>query len=1026
MSGSTTAGLASFDEQRHQHLVERAPGALLAAAALVAFYNALAVAVKPERLAQVGPFFLLEVILPLVGAWLLRWRALARWAEPVLLVVAVAYTTVATAELSQPSTDAAGLGLALAMTLTGMAIVLPWSPGWQAAAAAYAVVAYPVALASTNSSISADESVAPVVAALLSIVGAAVLDGHRRAFYQREEALAESEEKYRSLTEGTIAGVFVYQDAAMRFLNDAYARMLRYSRAELIGHSTAGLYHPEDESQLRPALADLLAGTRTSFSSLVRACRRDGELVYGRLSMTRMRYQGRPAVLGVIIDVTGEVRQQREAERLAAAVRASETSYRELFESSIDIIIETDAQGHFTDANPAALALTGYGAGDLQRQMHLGQVVAPESMPAVMRLREELLAGQPGQQPHIITIVTADGRRRAIEVESRVIRRPGQSPVFQSIGRDVTERERLQAQTQQMVAFQRALTAVAPTLYGPHELDEQFALITRVGRELFAVSAVYLWFREGDYLVGRGASGPMAHPVLGRRFLFSGPFAITTQALRERRPVYVNRLGESQWRDHPMARLGAQACLSIPLLTDGEPLGALVLIDRDNPERFSEQSTEWGQIFANQAALAIENARLRDSERAEARATAAVLGFAQELHARLGDPNLRPVLAEAAARMLECEVAAIFTARPDSGNFRVAHIHGVSDEYRAGLDGLDFDPLALASFAQQTLQFSAATPPSPLATSLMERAGLAYVLSVPLWREQSLLAVLAFGRRRDQAFSTEQLRLAEAIAYHAATALENARLFDALQAANRLKSDFVATMSHELRSPLNVIMGYVDLLRDAQFGPVSAGQLDMLDRVSQQSRQLLELINATLDLSRLERGEVSVARDEFALGELFAELEAEITPRLRTGGPRVCWAEVDCQPRLHTDRGKLKLIIRNLVDNAVKFTEHGQVSVSAHEIAGGIEICVSDTGRGIPADAMPLIFDMFRQVDASDSRAHGGVGLGLYIVRRLTALLGGRVDVDSEVGVGSTFRVTLPYRAEERSSLGGQPRAQFA
>ncbi|HTO56478.1 MAG TPA: PAS domain S-box protein, partial [Pseudomonadales bacterium] len=699
--------------------------------------------------------------------------------------------------------------------------------------------------------------IALVIGAVVSVVGCVILDRHRVALHLKQIESAESEQKYRSLTEGTVASVFVYQDDRFRFVNDACAKMLGYRREELVGRSNKDLHRPEDLALVHRMVTDLESGVRTSFESVMRAYRRDGSELSGRASFSRILYEGRPAVLGVVIDETEERAQQHKAEELAQEVAASEARHRDLFENANDLIVEIDRHGRFVDANRAALSIVGYQRADLARGLSMADLFPPENLPPLEAFRADLLAGRPVHQPQTISLNAVDGTVHAIEMYTRLIQRPGKEPVFQSIGRDVTERQAHLSEAQRMVVFQRALTAVAPTLHAPHGLDETFALIATVCRELFDVTTVRLWTIEDEMFVGRGASGNLAEQVPTWRFSIKES-ALPAMAVRERRPMFVNRLAESDWREHPVVVLGARSWMSIPLLSGDQAIGVLALQDHVDPDRFNEQSIEWARVFASQAVLAIENARLRDRERVEARITTLLLEFAQTLHARLGEADIHAILAREAARVLDCEIGSMVLWQADRGRFRVAYVSGMPDEWRGKIESVEFEPQIPMLFSVTAGQLSRRDAPAGIVSLLMERWGVEHLLYLPIGHEPAFLAMLVLGRRAQQPFSADAMRLAEGVAYHAATALENERLFNAAQGANRLKSEFVATMSHELRSPLNVMMGYTDLLRDGQFGPVTPDQVETFNRILNQADQLLQLINTTLDLSRLERGLMTV------------------------------------------------------------------------------------------------------------------------------------------------------------------------
>src|SRR5262245_5590177 len=228
------------------------------------------------------------------------------------------------------------------------------------------------------------------------------------------------------------------------------------------------------------------------------------------------------------------------------------------------------------------------------------------------------------------------------------------------------------------------------------------------------------------------------------------------------------------------------------------------------------------------------------------------------------------------------------------------------------------------------------------------------------------------------------------------------------EAANRAKNEFLALMSHELRTPLNVILGYSELMAEGTFGPLTEKQAATLERIRRNALELLGLITAVLDLRRLEAGQQLVETKEVQVPALIEELKVETQAAYHRSQTDFCWAVEAGLAPMRTDPEKFKVVLRNLVGNAVKFTPHGSVTVQVSAERGGIGISVTDTGIGIPQEAYSLIFEPFQQIEHPLAPRAGGVGLGLHIVKQLLTLLGGTVTVESVVGQGSTFRVWIP------------------
>ncbi|MDX2169175.1 MAG: PAS domain-containing sensor histidine kinase [Deltaproteobacteria bacterium] len=397
----------------------------------------------------------------------------------------------------------------------------------------------------------------------------------------------------------------------------------------------------------------------------------------------------------------------------------------------------------------------------------------------------------------------------------------------------------------------------------------------------------------------------------------------------------------------------------------------------------------------------------------------------RETIAALTRPDLLDRLCQVVGEALGAEIAQLWLLDPDSQSFTAAAHWGGSDEAWQAVRVLTIRKANVASvlgtvrgedvlrLAPEADEDTRAVPWLPLP----QHAAVAILLRRGGELAGTLLLGQADGRFR---LDGSQRRIARAVAHVASLALENARLLEQRDQANHLKSEFVATMSHELRTPLNVIIGYNALLLDGEAGALAPEQARVLERVRANAMQLLDLIGATLDLSRLESGRVALDLEPVRLETLLGELAAHVQDADAPAVQFTCAIPADL-PVLHTDAAKLRVVVKNLLGNALKFTPAGRVTLGAAACEDGVEIVVSDTGIGIAPAAQQAIFEPFHQLRGSDGVPAGGVGLGLHIVKRLVTLLGGTIGLESTPGQGSTFRIRLPLAAPGSAAAAPPP-----
>jgi signal transduction histidine kinase len=383
---------------------------------------------------------------------------------------------------------------------------------------------------------------------------------------------------------------------------------------------------------------------------------------------------------------------------------------------------------------------------------------------------------------------------------------------------------------------------------------------------------------------------------------------------------------------------------------------------------------------------------------------------ARALNSAIDAPELLALVSRLVTARLEADWAATFLVDSAKRSFRLAAGSGtIAEDFRGvELPVAGWEPVE--RLAREREIVVAGPELAHMPEVLTESGRLSRLLLAGLFQGEQLLGFLAMGyaspATRDHARDLRRLR---GIAEHATIALRNAQLLEEAREASSLKSEFVSTMSHELRTPLNVLIGYAEVLRDEAAGPLSSEQRELIERMDLRSRELLELIEATLQVGRLEAGAVHVELGSIEIHALITSLQATTAGLPRRDEVRLEW-RIEATPGgvLVTDPAKVALIVRNLVSNALKFTESGSVVVTVRPLRSQLEIAVADTGVGMAPEQVRLAFEMFRQLEANRGTRQGGVGLGLYIVDQLVKRLGGRIEVDSIPGHGSTFRVVLP------------------
>ena len=470
------------------------------------------------------------------------------------------------------------------------------------------------------------------------------------------------------------------------------------------------------------------------------------------------------------------------------------------------------------------------------------------------------------------------------------------------------------------------------------------------------------------------------------------------------------------------------------MMREGKAIGTINIL-RDEPRAFSARELDLLKTFADQAVIAIENVRLFKELQERTQDLARSVGQLQALtdvsQAVNSTLDLEEVLSAIVTRAVELSATdggAIYEYDQGSGEFRARATHGFPQEL---VDVLLGTPLRMGEGATGRAASERAPVQipdlrvegaysGPLQNATMQ-AGARAVLAVPLLREARIVGSLVVSRNTPGDFPLEVVDLLQTFAAQSTLAIHNARLFleieqksHELQVASQHKSQFLANMSHELRTPLNAILGYTELIVDQIYGKVPDKIRDVLERVQKSGRHLLGLINDVLDLSKIEAGQLVLSLNDYTFEEVTQSVATAVGS---LAAEKKLHLVVDVPPGLpvaNGDERRITQVLLNLVGNAIKFTDAGEVAVRVTLPDGMFVVSVADTGPGIREEDRQKIFEEFQQVDSSSTKTKGGTGLGLAIAKRIVEMHGGRIWVESTVGKGSTFFFSVPVRTNQQ------------
>ncbi|HSE88348.1 MAG TPA: GAF domain-containing protein, partial [Candidatus Binatia bacterium] len=580
---------------------------------------------------------------------------------------------------------------------------------------------------------------------------------------------------------------------------------------------------------------------------------------------------------------------------------------------------------------------------------------------------------------------------------------------------------------EQQTATSEILRVIASS---PTDIQPVLDVVAESAARLCEATDAQIRLVEGDgtRLVASFGSLP------GPEFRPNSPRNVSGRTILTRETLHIHDLQEAVKTEFPESvgvGMGVRTFLSVPMLREGSPIG-LINIRRTEVRPFSDRQIALLKTFADQSVIAIENVRLFQELEARTRELAQSVGelralgeVGQAVSSTLDRQTVLSTIVRHAVQLSRTDGGVVYEYDEAAEEFHLRTSHLMEAEV---VEALQATPVRSGQGATGRAATTRAPVQLPDILSEQEftgtrvrpifaRLGYRSVLAVPLLREGRILGALTVWRKAAGSFAPEVVNLLQTFATQSALAIQNARLFREieekgrqLELASKYKSQFLASMSHELRTPMNAVLGYTRMLLMNVYGELPERVRDVHQRIDKSGRHLLGLINDVLDFSKIEAGQLTLAINPYSIKDVIQAVVAG-TQSLATEKNLVLKTTVPADlPSASGDERRISQVLLNLVGNAIKFTDSGEVRIEVAAENGDLVVSVSDTGPGIPETDREKIFDEFRQAEGSITQKKGGTGLGLAIAKKIVELHGGRIWVESEVGKGSKFTFMLPMK----------------
>jgi PAS domain S-box-containing protein len=815
-----------------------------------------------------------------------------------------------------------------------------------------------------------------------------------------QEALRRSEERYRATFDNAAVGIaHVGLDGRFLRFNDAVCAITGYSREELVTKTFTDITHPDDIDADWAQARQVLAGEIPTYSMEKRYLRKDGSIAWVCLTVSLMRdAAGAPQNF---ISVIEDIRERKLAEE---ALRESEERFRAIVSQATGGIVETDLTGRIIFANQRYCEIVGYSEADL-RGLGMHDITHPDDLPADVELFRRLAEGGPDFVVEKRYVRKDGGEVWVSNSVNAVHDAAGLVMSIVAVTLDITERRRAEMALAEALALNRTIT---------DNTQSCLWMMDTQGRGTFAnpASERVSGFKPEELI------GQVLHEKVHHTHPDGTHFPIEECPLDRALPLQEVVVGYEDVFVHKDGHFYPVRCAGRPIVVNGEPIGTVIEVQDITEERRA----------------AAERERLLEEERRHGRNLQRLNVASVAINAATSVEEVVRLINEKARELTGARMAVVNLV-PDGDWKRSRTALSLSGEYAAWGDynaqGTGERIYNLVAREKRTMRMTQAELEShPTWRGFSVEAGkhppLRGWMAAPLLGgDGECIGVVQLSDKwigGAGEFNESDEALLWQLAQVASVALENQQLYEQEQEARRMaeqatraKDEFLAVVSHELRSPLNAILGWNRLLRSRRGDDPQIARVT--ETVESSGQAQLRLIEDLLDTARIISGKMRLETQPVELVEVIASALDAVRPAADSKGIIIV-PDFDLESghmpyQITGDPDRLRQVVWNLVSNAIKFTpDGGRVWVGLRRGGPGVQIIVRDTGQGISPELAPYVFDRFRQGDSSVSRRFGGLGLGLALVKHLVELHGGSVMVESPgEGQGATFTVSLPVRA---------------